>query len=137
MLTFLSRKRLIGVEQILVNIIESAIINSPFVFQIAWMGGKRNKHDQLLLYMDGKSMLDGETRISEHQKGRAFDVVCYDENGNITWDVDVFTEVAHYIMYVAEVTYGIELIWGGDWKSFADRPHFQLPKTYKSIKTYG
>lgn len=137
MLTYLSKTRLIGVEQILVNIIESAIINSPYAFQIAWMGGKRNSNEQLLLFNDGKSQLDGTDKISEHQKGRAFDIVCYDEDGVLSWDVDIFTCVAHYILFVAEVQYGIKLEWGGDWKNFKDKPHFQLPENYESIENYG
>jgi len=137
MLTFLSRKRLIGVEQVLVNIIESAIFNSPYAFQIAWMGGTRTKFEQRDLFNDNKSKCDGTIKISEHQKGLAFDIICYDEDGKLTWDVDVFTTVAHYILFVAETTYGIDLEWGGDWKSFKDRPHFQLPKDYKPTKKYG
>lgn len=137
MLTFLSRKRLIGVEQLLVNIIESAIINSPYAFQIAWMGGKRDVNDQLSLFKGGKSLLDGIRKISKHQKGLAFDIICYDEDGQLTWDVDVFTAVAHYILFVAEMQYGIKLTWGGDWKRFVDRPHFELPNDYKPTKQYG
>lgn len=133
MLTDLSKKRLIGVEQILVNIIESAIINSPYDFQIAWMGGKRSKSDQYALFNDNKSNCDGTNKISKHQEGLAFDIICYDENGKITWDIDVFTWVARYILFVAEMQYGIKLEWGGDWKKFIDKPHFQLPKDYKTI----
>jgi len=127
-LTRLSKERLAGVEPLLINIIEQAILNSPYRFQIAWMGGYRTEADQKVLFDKGSSKCDGIKKLSKHQSGEAFDIICYDEQDKITWDVDVFTEVAHWILWVAETVFSTKLEWGGDWKNFVDRPHFQLNK---------
>jgi len=125
-LTKLSRERLAGVEPLLVNIVEQAILNSPYRFQIAWMGGHRTGQMQLQLFNDKKSKCDGVHKRSKHQDGLAFDIICYDDNNEITWSKDVFTEVAMWIKFIAEELFSTELEWGGDWKNFVDLPHFQL-----------
>jgi peptidoglycan L-alanyl-D-glutamate endopeptidase CwlK len=127
-LTPLSDRRLLGVEPLLCQIVRAAIQHCPYEFQIAWMGGVRDATEQKALYDDGKSKCDGVIKLSLHQKGMAFDIICYDENRVLSWDVDIFTEVANWIRHVAETQFNTELEWGGDWKRFKDRPHFQLNK---------
>lgn len=124
-LSRLSLARLNGVKAILTAICVDAIPNSPYDFGIAWMGGVRTAVEQHRLFVNKKSKADGYTRISKHQKGLAFDIVCY-EDGKITWDEKIFTEVANHILETAKKQYGIELTWGGNWKSFQDKPHFQI-----------
>ena len=92
------------------------------------MGGVRDTEQQYALYKDGKSNCDGTIKLSLHQEGLAFDIICYDEVRTLSWDVDIFTEVANWIRHVAKTQFNTELEWGGDWKSFKDRPHFQLNK---------
>lgn len=124
----LSRRSLVrlnGVNSILIAIAVDAVRKSPFDFGIADMGGLRTAVEQHRLYLDGKSKLDGYVNQSKHQKGLAFDIVCYKEN-KITWDEDVFRAVAAHIRKVAKEQYNHELTWGGDWMKFVDMPHFEL-----------
>ena len=125
--------RLQGVNMMLVAIVFEAIRNSPHDFGIAWMGGFRTAVEQHRLFVDKKSTKDGTFKKSKHQRltadarpdSAAFDIVCY-KDGEITWDAEIFTEVAKHIKKVAKETYNIDLTWGGDWKKFVDMPHFEL-----------
>ena len=47
-------------------------------------------------------------------------------NGKISWDWDYYYPMAEDIKSVAKEL-GIPLEWGGDWRSFKDGPHWQLP----------
>jgi peptidoglycan L-alanyl-D-glutamate endopeptidase CwlK len=62
------------------------------------------------------------TMNSRHITGHAVDLVPYP----LTWDWDYFYPIAD-AMKAAARELGIPLEWGGDWKSFKDGPHFQLP----------
>ena len=89
------------------------------------MGGKRTPEQQNKLYQKGASKCDGYKRKSAHQSGKAFDIICY-HNGAITWESHVFKMVANHILTTALQKFNTRLIWGGNWKSFKDLPHFQL-----------
>lgn len=56
---------------------------------------------------------------------RAADIVCYVE-GKVRWDWPLYRKAAAHIKLVA-ARLGIPLEWGGDWRTFPDGPHFQLP----------
>lgn len=59
----------------------------------------------------------------------AVDVVCYVGKA-VRWDWPLYRQVGAHIKAVANKL-GIEIVWGGDWKSFPDGPHFELHrKTY-------
>jgi len=120
-----SINRLNGVKAILIVIATDSIKDAPYDFGIADLGGLRSAVEQHRLYVNKKSQKDGYFRKSKHQEGEAFDIVCY-KDGEITWDADVFTEVANHIMTLAKDKYNIDLVWGGHWKSFKDMPHFQI-----------
>lgn len=70
---------------------------------------------------------DGVTKVSEHQKGRAVDVVAYkdpDETGPIK-SVVSWSDVQYVPLGGLAKRFG--LVWGGWWQQ-ADRPHLELPK---------
>jgi peptidoglycan L-alanyl-D-glutamate endopeptidase CwlK len=48
------------------------------------------------------------------------------ENGEIRWDWPLYKTLADAVKEAARVE-GVPIEWGGDWKSFRDGPHFQLP----------
>ena len=68
---------------------------------------------------------DGYIKKSYHQTGRAFDIYAY-VDGKASWNKEHLTAIARHIQKVAFNKYGINLKWGGDWKSFKDYPHFQI-----------
>lgn len=54
-------------------------------------------------------------------------------NFGVAWDIGIFTEEGKYLpespLYAKAGAIGkaMGLAWGGDWKSFPDRPHFEVP----------
>ena len=47
-------------------------------------------------------------------------------NGKVRWDGPLFEDLAKKIKAAAKLE-GVPVEWGGDWTSFRDGPHFQLP----------
>lgn len=113
-----SKTKLQGVDPRLVHIAELALQRSPFDFGITC--GLRTLEEQKNLVHEGKS----RTMKSKHLEGRAIDIVIY-INGKANWDVDNYRKVSQVFKQVATEE-GIQIEWGGDWKSFIDAVHFQL-----------
>lgn len=68
------------------------------------------------------------TLKSRHLTGHAIDLACY-LNGEVRWDWPLYAKVAKVVKQAAEDC-RIPIEWGGDWQSFKDGPHFQLPSRY-------
>lgn len=116
-----SKERLSGVHPDLVKVIEEAIKESPLDFSIT--EGLRTKERQQELFSAGKS----QTMNSRHLTGKAVDIAVI-KDGTVTWDFKYYQLVADHIKGVA-TKLGIPLVWGGDWVSFRDGPHFELNKS--------
>ena len=113
-----SKAKLQGVDPRLVKVAEIALQRSPFDFGIT--EGLRTAERQKQLVAEGKS----QTLRSRHLLGRAIDFVVY-INGKANWDLENYQKVAQVFKQVASEE-GVEIEWGGDWKSFRDGPHIQL-----------
>ena len=113
-----SKAKLQGVDPRLIKVAELALQRSPFDFGIT--EGLRTAERQKQLVAEGKS----QTLRSRHLLGRAIDFVVY-INGKPNWDLDNYQKVAQVFKQVAAEE-GIEIEWGGDWKTFKDGPHIQL-----------
>lgn len=88
--------------------------------------GKRTVAEQKILVANGAS----KTMNSRHIPGsdgfaKAIDVV-FIIDGKARWDWPLFKTFAD-LMKAAGGKLGIPVTWGGDWKSFKDGPHFELP----------
>lgn len=46
--------------------------------------------------------------------------------GKVRWDWPLYSDLARQIK-AAAINENVPIEWGGDWKSFKDGPHFQLP----------
>ena len=114
-----SQERLKGVHPKLVQIMQEAIKESPLDFSIT--EGVRSVERQKELFESGKS----QTMRSRHISGHAVDIAVL-VDGKITWDFSKYQIVADHIKTVAK-SLNIPIEWGGDWTSFKDGPHFQLP----------
>ena len=111
-----SRRRLHGVHPDLVLVVNKAIEITTQDFTV--LEGLRTLERQQQLYNTGKS----KTMNSRHLTGHAVDLAPWP----ITWDWEYFYPIAE-AMKDASDEVGVPIEWGGDWKSFPDGPHFQLP----------
>ena len=124
-----SLRHLKNVEPLMIAIFTHALTHNdcPFDFGIPKTGGKRSAQTQNELFHKGWSKLDGYTKKSYHQTGRAIDIYAY-INGKLTYNKGVMTKLANHIMKIAQDKYNTKLVWGGNWTTFVDLPHFQVSK---------
>ena len=87
----------------------------------------RTKEEQDALYQKGRTLpgsivtnAKGSTYSSMHQWGVAFDFYRNDKKG-------AFENKDGFFDKVGSIGKDLGLMWGGDWKSPVDKPHFQLP----------
>ena len=114
-----SRKRLEGVHPDLVAVVEAAAEVTEVDFIVT--EGLRSKERQEQLVRAGAS----KTLKSRHLTGHAVDLAAKVGN-EVRWDWPLYHKLAA-AMKDSAAALGIEIEWGGDWKSFPDGPHFQLP----------
>lgn len=123
-----SLARLRGVHADLVKVVMAAAASSILDFTV--LEGLRSLERQKMLLAAGKST----TMRSRHLTGHAVDLGVL-LNGTVSWDWALYEQLADEVKRAAaELKIPIE--WGGDWKSFKDGVHFQLPfNTYPEEKT--
>lgn len=117
-----SRDNLVGVHHDLARVVELAIKRSEVDFIV--LEGIRSDARQLQLYNAGASQLKSGGR---HQTGHAVDLGAMVGN-KVRWDWPLYRKIA-VAMKSAAAELGVDLRWGGDWKSFPDGPHFELSRT--------
>ncbi|HCZ8394869.1 TPA: M15 family metallopeptidase [Elizabethkingia anophelis] len=137
-----SLKNLEGVHPNLIKVMKAAIVNSPVDFTIT--EGLRSDQRQKDLYAQGRTKpgirvtnKDGVKSISNHQDmadgkrdglGKAVDLYPFflgKVQVNHPDTIKNLKLIATHIKSVAKEL-GIGIIWGGDWKSPYDPPHFEL-----------
>lgn len=135
-----SKDNLKGVHPNLIKVMTEAIKETPVDFTIT--EGLRSTQRQQELYAQGRSKpgikvtnVDGVKKKSNHQAkddgyGYAVDLYPY-YNGSVqVQDSQVIPKlklIAAHIKKVAKKL-NINIIWGGDWRSPYDPPHFELKK---------
>lgn len=107
-----------GIKLDLIRVIEKASDKTSFIVT----EGLRSVERQKMLVQAGKS----KTMNSYHITGDAVDLAVM-VDGKISWDFKEYKKLADVIKEVAKDE-GVEIEWGGDWKSFKDGPHFQLKR---------
>ena len=114
--------RLKGVNSTLVNVVKRAIEISQYDFMV--IEGLRTLETQKKYVAEGKS----KTLNSYHLTGHAVDLAPL-ENGAIDWNnkKGQFDAVAKAMKQAAKEL-NVDIEWGGDWKSFVDKPHFQIKR---------
>lgn len=115
-----SVSRLKGVHPDLVAVVNRAIKLTEVDFAV--LEGLRTHTRQIELVKAGAS----QTMNSRHLTGHAVDLGAY-VGGAVRWDWPLYYKIAA-AMKRAAAELGVPLEWGGDWKSFKDGPHFQLPR---------
>lgn len=132
-----SLSRLEGVHEDLVEVVKRAaeLTDQPFIVT----EGLRSLERQKKLLAAGASV----TLRSRHLTGHAVDLAAfidldgsgdYTKADNIRWDWPLYGKIASF-MKTAAFQLNIPIEWGGDWTTFKDGPHFQLP--WKEYPTVG
>ncbi|WBQ09866.1 M15 family metallopeptidase [Hyphomonadaceae bacterium ML37] len=114
-----SEQRLRGVHPHLERVIRRALEISPLDFTI--VEGLRTIEQQQEYVARGAST----TMNSRHLTGHAVDIAPF-VDGSLRWDWPLFHILAPVVKQAAEEC-GVPVEWGGDWQSFPDGPHWQLP----------
>ena len=115
-----SKNNLKGVHPDLVKVVERAISLSTIDFRVT--EGLRSKTRQIELVNKGAS----KTLNSRHITGHAVDVVAL-IGGSVRWDWPLYDIIAKAFKQAAKEL-NIPIVWGGDWKTFKDGPHFELDR---------
>ncbi|MGB1390511.1 MAG: M15 family metallopeptidase [Paracoccaceae bacterium] len=113
-----SENRLKGLHPDLVKVVRRALELTEVDFSV--IEGMRTLSRQKKLVASGAS----KTLNSRHLTGHAIDIAPYID-GTIRWDWPPFYKLADAMKQAAREL-GVDLEWGGDWRSFKDGPHFQL-----------
>ena len=114
-----SKDRLSGVHDDLVTVVNRALELSEIDFAV--LEGVRSTARQEQLVRAGAS----QTMRSRHLTGHAVDLGAV-VGGIVRWDWALYYKIAD-AMKAASAELNIPIEWGGDWVSFKDGPHFQLP----------
>ena len=118
-----SLSRLEGVHPDLVRVIKCAIELTPVDFTV--LEGLRTLARQQRYVASGAS----RTMRSRHLTGHAVDIAPW-VGGAVSWAWPLYHKLAPAVKQAAKEC-DVPVEWGGDWRSFKDGPHWQLPwKTY-------
>ena len=116
-----SEERLTDIHPDLIKVTRLALSLSLVDFVV--IEGRRSRARQRALMAIGASL----TQRSRHITGHAVDLAPWIEKA-VPWDDwSAFEQVAS-AMKQAAGELGVPLQWGGDWESFRDGPHFELPR---------
>lgn len=108
-----------GVHPDLIKVIRRAIQISKIDFKV--LEGVRSVARQRELVKKGAS----QTMKSRHIHGFAVDIAPF-VAGQVRWDWPLYFQLSATVKQAAKDV-GVPVEWGGDWKTFKDGPHWQLP----------
>lgn len=114
-----SLSRLDGVHADLVRVVKRAAATSNIDFTV--LEGLRTLERQKTLVARGAS----KTMKSRHLTGHAVDLAPF-VDGQVVWAWPLYHKLA-VIVKAAAKDENVPIEWGGDWRSFKDGPHWQLP----------
>lgn len=112
-------RKLVGLHPDLIRVVRRAAGFSHIPFMI--VEGMRTEKRQRLLVAQGAS----KTMNSRHLTGHAVDIAPLDGK-KPSWAWPLYHRLAPVIKSAGRLE-GVPLEWGGDWWSFKDGPHWQLP----------
>lgn len=124
-----SLTRLVGVHPDLVKVVKLAIQRAAVDFTV--VEGVRTVAQQREYVARGASQTMASYHLPQADGlGHAVDLAPL-VGGAIPWnDWQAFADLAAVVKACA-AELGVSVEWGGDWKSFKDGPHFQIPRGWK------
>jgi peptidoglycan L-alanyl-D-glutamate endopeptidase CwlK len=114
-----SLSRLEGVHPDLVRVVKKAAAMSPLDFTV--LEGLRTVDRQRQLMASGAT----RTMNSRHLTGHAVDLAPM-IGGTVRWDWPLYHQLAAIVKDAAKAE-NVPIQWGGDWRTFKDGPHWELP----------
>lgn len=114
-----SLDRLEGVHPDLVKVVKRAIEITEIDFAV--LEGVRSIETQKEYLRKGATT----TLKSRHLSGHAVDLGAY-VAGSVRWEWPLYDQISTAVKQ-ASSELDVPIEWGGDWRSFKDGPHFQLP----------
>lgn len=130
-----SKSKLKGVHPDLVRVVNRCAKDwkdTQFTFGLTC--GVRTLEEQKVLVKKGASKTLKSRHIpAANGYSHAVDVVAFID-GKVRWDWPLYDKIAKAMKAAAKAE-KVPIEWGGDWVSFKDGPHFQLPwSTYPGTK---
>ena len=121
-----SHQRLDKVHPDLRKLLIEAAKKCPVDFEISET--LRTKARQAELFKAGASQTMRSRHLAHPSDGlsRAADIYCTVE-GKLRWDWSLYSKAAAHIKETAK-SLGISIVWGGDWRTLRDGPHFELDR---------
>jgi peptidoglycan L-alanyl-D-glutamate endopeptidase CwlK len=116
-----SRRNLAGVAPALVAVVKRALEISEVDFVVT--EGRRSPERQRELFKAGAT----RTLNSRHLTGHAIDLAAL-VGGQVRWDWPLYAKIAD-AMKRAGREQGTKIVWGGNWRTFRDGPHFELERS--------
>jgi peptidoglycan L-alanyl-D-glutamate endopeptidase CwlK len=113
-----SKHRLKGLHPDLAKVVERAIEISTVDFTV--LEGLRTPERQKTLMEAGAS----QTLNSRHITGHAVDLGAWVDD-EVRWDWPLYHKLAAAMKEAAKQL-DVAIVWGGDWRTFKDGPHFEL-----------
>lgn len=114
-----SLSRLEGVHPDLVRVVKKAAVMSSLDFTV--LEGLRTQARQKQLMELGAT----KTMNSRHLTGHAVDLAPM-VGGTVRWDWPLYYQLAEVVKAAAN-SENVPITWGGDWRTFKDGPHWELP----------
>ena len=114
-----SLSRLEGVHPDLVRVVKKAAAMSSLDFTV--LEGLRTVARQKQL----KDLVATKTMNSRHITGHAVDLAPM-VGGTVRWDWPLYHQLAVIVKDAAKAE-NVPITWGGDWRTFKDGPHWELP----------
>ena len=122
-----SLARLEGVHPDLVRVVKRAAAMSDLDFTV--LEGLRTLDRQRQLFAQKAT----KTMNSRHLTGHAVDLAPM-LGGKVSWDWPLYHRLAKTVKAAAAAE-KVPITWGGDWRTFKDGPHWELPwKAYPKGK---
>lgn len=123
-----SKANLKGVHPDLVKVVNRAaeLHTDPAVGFVITCG-LRTVAEQRILFNKGASKTMRSRHLPGAKTGLSHAVdFAVTLNGAVRWDWPLYAKLAKIVKQAAKDV-GVKIEWGGDWTSFKDGPHFQLP----------
>lgn len=119
-----SRIKLTGAHPDLAKVIERAAALSSIDFTVMEVTRTLARQKELVAKGASKTMKSRHLPGADG-KSRAVDIAPLD-GGQVSWAWPLYHKLAVVIKQAAKDA-GVPIEWGGDWRSFKDGPHWQLP----------